>query len=857
MKKSHSLILGAVGAALLASSAVAQQFTERTKAAGLSYLSITRAWGNPIWGDLNGDGYLDLIVPIHELDYMSPNDTEPSPKSPFVYINNQHGAFTNIGEASGLVGQGNPNSVPPSPDNKDWLGLSLGDYDGDGKLDFFAAEPPFQSSQGGNASTSTAPTPTPNPTRNALYKGNGDGTFTYTADVAGLELGRNYGETGFFMDYNNDGKLDLFVKNLSTNNEPSVNVLYQNNGDGTFSKVPGAAGLETAILNTATATTTLGTIVSFADYDNDGYIDVVMGGNGSPEALYHNNKGTFTEVTAAAGLKNAGNVQGLAWGDYDNDGLLDLYISRGEQNGKGNLGNSLYRNNGDGTFTDVTVAAKVNDDTNTWAAVWGDYDNDGFLDLFVTRPGTTVLGPGNANILYHNNGDGTFTDKAPAEGLALEDGLRTSAHKLAAWGDYDNDGFLDLVIQDGIAPTLVTMDAAQGHHYLFKNNGNSNHYLKVNLKHKLTGVSSNLNGIGARVTVTYAGGIAFRENNGGGGGEYASQGAEPLHFGIGTATVATVQVAWPSGIFDTRAAVAADSTITIREGENPGPPPTPGPTPTPPPTVPPGKLLDISTRVEAQTGDKVVVGGFIITGGSQTKKVLIRAIGPSLANANPPVTGVLADPMLELHLPDGTVVSNNNWQARQGAQIMATGLAPSNDLEAAIVADLPPVDSTIPHSGEYSAIVSGNHGGSGVALVEVYDLDDVATTVSQLVNISTRGYVGTGDNVMIGGIIIGPSPKDGQVLIRALGPSLSDVGITDSLLDPTLEVHDSNGAVIASNDDWKDSKDQAAIQATGLAPQKDSESAILATLPAGGYTAVVRGVGGGSGVALVEIYRLQ
>ena len=254
---------------------------------------------------------------------------------------------------------------------------------------------------------------------------------------------------------------------------------------------------------------------------------------------------------------------GLAWGDYDNDGFLDLYVSRGDPRGKGELNNTLYHNNGDGTFKDITVAAGVNDNTNTWTAIWGDYDNDGFLDLFVARPGTVAEGPGNANILYHNNGNGTFTDRAAAEGVAMQDDQKSSGHKLAAWGDYNNDGFLDLVIQDGVAPTKYTgNDGATGFHYLFKNNGNSNHFLKINL----TGVQSNRNGIGAHVTVTYAGGKAFRENNGGGGGDYASQGAEPLHFGIGQATTASVQVKWPSGVVDNLSQVAANSTITIVEG---------------------------------------------------------------------------------------------------------------------------------------------------------------------------------------------------------------------------------------------------------------------------------------------------
>ena len=505
----------------------AQQFSDVSEQAGL-HRNPTRAWGNPLWGDFNNDGLLDLLVPNHELQLSG---------GPYIYLNNGNGTFTDVISTSG-IGKENP-------DTQAWQGISIGDYDGDGNLDIFISEPPFQS--GGNA-----------PTRNILYKGNGNGTWNYVSDVAGLETSRNYGECSFFVDYDNDGKLDIFVKNISSaGQDDGVNVLYHNNGDGTFTQVPDAGGLADAELGV-----TEGTLCSFVDYDNDGYMDVAFAGNDVSEALYHNNgNGTFTDVTSAAGLIPLANAEAIAWGDYNNDGFLDLYISRGKQSGMGVLSNTLYRNNGNGTFTDVTQSAGADDGTNTWAAVWGDYDNDGNLDLFVARPGTTAIGPGNANILYHNNGDGTFTDVAAQEGVALEDGLITSAHKLAAWGDYDGDGFLDLAVKDGIGPHLVTGDAYMGRHFLLKNNGNGNHYLKLNLK----GVQSNLNGIGARVTVTYDGKIAFRENNGGGGGEWASQGAGPLHFGIGSASFATVEVRWPSGIVDTMSAVPASSTITIVE----------------------------------------------------------------------------------------------------------------------------------------------------------------------------------------------------------------------------------------------------------------------------------------------------
>ncbi|HEY2713627.1 MAG TPA: CRTAC1 family protein [Chthoniobacterales bacterium] len=800
-----SLFLASFGLVAAAgfTTAFAQQFEDTSVTAGILHIE-SRAWGNPIWGDINNDGYLDLIVPVHELDYLG------GPATPFVYINNKNGTFTESGAKSGLDGNNDD-------DNKDWLSYALGDYDGDGNLDFLTVEPPFQG-EGDDSGIKVLISSVP--TRNPLYHGNGDGTFTYAGDV--LETGRNYGECGVFVDYDNDGLLDIFVKNQSTVQEPGVNVLYHNNGDGTFAVVPGAGGLEMAEHDIVE-----GALCSFADYDNDGYMDVVMGGNGASEALYHNNgDGTFTDVTVAAGITARLNAMGLAWGDYDNDGLLDLYISRGKQSGLGDLGNSLYHNNGDGTFTDVTATSGTNDNTNTWAAVWGDYDNDGFLDLFIARPGTNVLGPGNANILYHNNGDGTFTDVAATEGVALETDHDTEAHKLAAWGDYDNDGFLDLVVQDGIAPTKETGEAATGFHYLLRNKGNSNHYLKVNLH----GMKSNRYGLGARVTVTYDGGQAFRENTGDSGGQYASQSSEPLHFGIGSAATATIQVNWPSGMIDLMRDVAANSTLTLVEGENP----------------PPVQPQNISTRLDVQSGANVGIGGFIITG-SESKQVLIRGLGPSLGISG--VQGVLADPILELHEPTGPVVTNDNWKESQQDDIMATGLAPTSDAESAILATLP--------AGAYTAVLSGQGGGTGIGLVEVYGLG--FATDAELANVSTRGFVGTGDNVLIGGVIIGPTGAPAATLVvRALGPSLSSLGVTGTVADPVLELHDSNGALLATNNNWQDDASQVAnLQALGLAPTDSRESAIYTTVPVGLYTAIVTGDDNTTGVGLVEIYNIK
>ena len=250
----------------------------------------------------------------------------------------------------------------------------------------------------------------------------------------------------------------------------------------------------------------------------------------------------------------------------------------------------------------------------------------------------------------------------------------------------------------------------------------------------------------------------------------------------------------------------------------------------------PPTLANISTRLKVQTGDGVLIGGFIVRGAGP-KRVLLRAIGPSLS-----LSGRLLDPTLEVHSGATVIASNDNWQSGQKAEIVATGIPPLDARESAIVATLDP--------GAYTAIVKGVRGGTGLSLVEIYDLD--TTTGSNLSNISTRGFVGTGDNVLIGGFII-LGGDSARVLMRALGPSLP---VNGALLDPTLELHDSNGNIIASNDNWRENQ-QFAIQATGIPPTEDAEAAIVSTLPPGSYTVIVRGQNNNTGIALVEAYRLS
>jgi hypothetical protein len=262
-----------------------------------------------------------------------------------------------------------------------------------------------------------------------------------------------------------------------------------------------------------------------------------------------------------------------------------------------------------------------------------------------------------------------------------------------------------------------------------------------------------------------------------------------------------------------------------------------------------GKQLNLSSRLLVESGDNVGIGGFIINGVAP-KTVVLRAIGPSLTALG--VLGALQNPTLELYDHTGVMIAfNDNWKDTQESAIEATGLAPTDDRESAMIQTLAPA--------AYTAIVRGSGGTSGVALVEAYDLD--STSNSTLANISTRGFVGTGDDVMIGGFIVGGGlgvngAGSEEVLVRGIGPSLTQLGVPNALQDPTLELHNSDGALIASNDNWKDTQ-QSEIQATGLAPSDDRESAILETIGPGNYTAILRGNNNTTGIGLVEVYRVQ
>ena len=256
-----------------------------------------------------------------------------------------------------------------------------------------------------------------------------------------------------------------------------------------------------------------------------------------------------------------------------------------------------------------------------------------------------------------------------------------------------------------------------------------------------------------------------------------------------------------------------------------------------------GQLLNISTRMKVETGDNVLIGGLIVTG-TDPKRVIIRAIGPSLSQV---FEGPLADPVLELYQGNTVLAVNDNWKESQQAEIEATTIPPSHELESAIVYTLAP--------GLYTAVLSGKDGGTGIGVIEAYDLDQAAN--SKLANISSRGFVQAGDDVMIGGLIAGGNGgADSRVLIRAIGPSLASAGISGALQDPTLEIRDANGELLRENDNWQGIQ-QGEIEATTIPPANAAESAIVATLLPGNYTAIVRGKNGTSGVGVVEVYNIE
>jgi hypothetical protein len=478
-------------------------FTEITAQAGIN----NAAKGACVaFADYNADGYVDIYVG-NTGKYLEPLG-KPNP----LYRNNGDGTFTDVAAELGVA------------DMRQTPGVAFGDFDNDGDPDLYLAND-FGI--------------------NALYLNNGDGSFEDITNAAGVVgaidiIGGEEAPNGYgvaLADHDNDGYLDIYVVNLG-----GANILYHNNGDGTFTDITAQADVQAG-----NGVQGAGTAAAFGDCNNDGRLDLyAANGYGLPSFFYLNNHEGFDDVTDKAGVGELQDAAGTVFGDYDNDGDMDLYVTNCASAEGAPLPNVLYKNDGKGIFEDVTDEAGVDGEDYSLGAAFGDLDNDGYLDLYVVNNG----GP---NILYHNNGDGTFTDITSEAGVG-DEGLGSNA----ALGDIDNDGYLDIYV----ANTAFPDDEMGDPDVLYRNNGGANHWLQVQLR----GTTSNRTGIGARVKVSTGGLHQVREVSGGRG--YA-QDSPIANFGLDVHTVAdVVEVIWPSGIVQTLTDIAADQRITIEEGSS-------------------------------------------------------------------------------------------------------------------------------------------------------------------------------------------------------------------------------------------------------------------------------------------------
>jgi len=522
------------------------QFTDVTAAAGIKFvhfkgnngISINREEFGPgvCVADFDGDGW-QAVYFVNGRDLY---DRGVAVRNA-LYRNNGDGTFTDVTDKAGVPGTGYG------------LGCVWGDYDNDGYPDLYVT-------QYG---------------RNVLYHNNGDGTFTDVTDkagVAGTELGTQFHAGATFVDYDRDGRLDLYVggyvaleggprycdlAGVRSSCPPkayrgSANVLYHNNGDGTFTNVTKAAKIyQPGGKNLS---------VGAADYDNDGWPDIFVANDGLYAYLYHNqHDGTFEEVGLPAGMAVAGDGQIMAamcisLGDYDNDGWLDLYISDFQKSS-----DHLWHNSGRGFFEEVSGPAGIAVPTREVLSFGGgffDYDNDGWLDLFIANghvyPEVEQVTPEvhykQRNTLFHNDGKGKFVETTKQAGSGLQ---KPYVGRGVAFADFNNDGFMEMVVGNNGDPPLL----------LHNSGGNGNHFLNF----RLVGVKSNRDAMGTRVRVV-AGGISqIREIAG--GGSYLSQSDLRAHFGLGKATRAeTVEVQWPSGQRQVFRNVDADKFYRIEEG---------------------------------------------------------------------------------------------------------------------------------------------------------------------------------------------------------------------------------------------------------------------------------------------------
>ncbi len=463
------------------------------------------------WGDYDNDGNLDIVA----VGTYQPH---------VLYHNNTDGTFTNVAEQAGIA------------DPRGGWGSIFADYDNDGYLDLYIT-------RGGWSGAA----------ENTLYHNNGDGTFTDVTHAAGVADPQS-SFCAAWADYDNDGYLDLYIAN-GVIGDGAANVLYHNNGDGTFTNRADIAG----VANTGNS---LGT--AWGDYDKDGHIDLHVINYGQSNVLYRNNgDGTFTDVTATTGMNlSVTDAFVTFFLDIDNDADLDIFISNsgtfqafiaGQITGSATHDSDrqvLYQNNGDGTFTDVTKQAGLYHAYGAMGANFGDINSDGYVDIYLAT-GAPQMGRLERDALFQNNGDGTFTDATSTLGL----GNIGKGHGVT-FGDADADGDVDIYVPVGGA-----FIGDQWHNLFYQNAGTGNNWLTV----KLVGVESNRDGIGSKVTVSVGDSIIYREVSGGGG--FGSTNSLPLEIGLGThPKVDTLEVIWPSGHIDTHRNLSVNQKIVVTEG---------------------------------------------------------------------------------------------------------------------------------------------------------------------------------------------------------------------------------------------------------------------------------------------------
>lgn len=493
------------------------------------------------WIDYDKDGLIDLFV--------SNAKGEQSPDK--LFRNTGAGAFVDVSSASGLT------------DIVDTIGNVWGDYDGDGDLDLVRTGGPLR-----------------------LHRNNGDSTFTDVTAAAGLGNGTANTWGADFGDYDNDGDLDLYVSRggdayfdslISTSSIITFSFGAQNEMDGfdfqsaseVIFDLRAGSGKPMPVNN----------IYIGADSWHPANVPFTLGAGtahtGMPTFDPGVSIGVYVWQDAPSGtwhvrVSNIEDMQGqlATAGEFSNVASIDPLPSTTPDRL-----NKLFRNQGNGTFTEVSASAGVNSPANGHGATWGDYDNDGLLDLYVVNSGDATIGD-QSNQLYHNNGDGTFTDRAAAAGVQS---LTSGLDDCAVWADFDHNGFLDLFVMAGHVSGLYG-----GPHKLYRNLGNANHWLDIHL----VGVESNRQGTGAKVVVS-AGTITQTRyvNN---GHHYRCQNSPVLHYGLGShGTVDTIDIVWPSGQRQILQQVAADRLVTIVEGEAYEPTPSPSPAPTSSPTQTP------------------------------------------------------------------------------------------------------------------------------------------------------------------------------------------------------------------------------------------------------------------------------